>query len=139
MKEKLCPNYNNILKECELDEDKISKKIVQIYKTYVEKVDINEEDARNKLVRIDKIINSYFVDFKFKKELKEKILNIKVKEDGIDLLEFLINCCNHSHDSLSKLFVGSSIMIIGVFFNNARAIDTFCFSPPDNCIFSPRG
>ena len=91
MKEKLCPNYNNILKECELDEDKISKKIVQKYKTYVEKVDINEEDARNKLVRIDKIINSYFVDFKFKKELKEKILNIKVKEDGIDLLEFLIN------------------------------------------------
>jgi hypothetical protein len=74
---KNCPNYNKIINFNYTKEDYITSKLIKIYKEYVllnEDVDTTHE--------IDRVLNIYIDNFEFRKELQEKILNVRVKKDN---------------------------------------------------------
>ena len=88
---KLCPNYYKIVNTPIDESDKVSEKLVRIYEDYLFSVDLREKDQAKKVTRIDKVLNEYFNDFRFKKELANKLKNVKVKSKIENITEFVVN------------------------------------------------
>lgn len=90
-----CPNFYNI-KNYEIDsDDYISMKLINIYEDYIFNVDINEENIK-KIEELDNILGKYLNDYAFRKEIKNNVLNIRIKRDN-NILESIV-------DSLISLF-----------------------------------
>ena len=88
---KLCPNYYKIVNTPIDETDKVSETLIKIYEDYLFSADLRKKDQINKITRIDKILNEYFNDFRFKKELASKLKNIKVKSKIENIAEFVVN------------------------------------------------
>ena len=88
---KLCPNYYKIVNTPIDETDKVSEKLIKIYEDFVFNADLRKEDEVSKVTRIDKVLNEYFNDFRFKKELSTKLRNVKVKSKIENITEFVVN------------------------------------------------
>ncbi len=88
---KLCPNYYSIVNTPIEETDRMSEKLIKIYEEYVFSVDLRKQDEAKKISRFDKILNEYFNDFRFKKELATKLKNVKVKSTIENVTEFVVN------------------------------------------------
>ena len=94
---KYCPNYYNIVNFDFQSEDKISEKIISIYKSYVFSVDISNEQELDKVSELDRVLASYIHDYVFRSTLKKEIINVKVNRDS-NILVSLVN-------AILKIFV----------------------------------
>ncbi len=88
---KLCPNYYKIVNTAIDETDNVSEKLIKIYEDYIFGVNLKEAEQTKKVVRIDQILNEYFSDYRFKKELSDKLKNIKVKSKIENVTEFVVN------------------------------------------------
>ncbi|MBR1413629.1 MAG: hypothetical protein IJ574_03060 [Bacilli bacterium] len=87
---KYCPNYYKIVNTDYTEDDIITEKIIKIYENYVCKINSNNLDELNKLKVFDTAINKYIEDNMFRKEMKEKILTLRVKKTG-DVLRNIVD------------------------------------------------
>lgn len=85
-----CPNFYNITNYEFDDDDYISLKLINIYEDYIFNIDINDKESISKIIELDKILYKYTTDYTFRKQIKNDVLNIKVKR-GTDIIETLIN------------------------------------------------
>lgn len=83
--------YYKIINEEFYGDDKISSKIVNIYREYIFSVKMLNEKTIGKIKKIDIIINKYFDDLEFKKELSSKIVSIRVKQTEDNILECIVD------------------------------------------------
>jgi hypothetical protein len=91
---KHCPNFYKI-NNFEFDEeDYISLKIVNIYSDYIFNIDENNSEEIKKIEELDTILSKYIDDYVFRKEIKEGLLNIKVKR-GTNIIETIVNALLH--------------------------------------------
>ena len=91
---KHCPNFYKI-NNFEFDEeDYISLKIVNIYSDYIFNIDENNSEEIKKIEELDIILSKYIDDYVFRKEIKEGLLNIKVKR-GTNIIETIVNALLH--------------------------------------------
>ncbi|MCH5167684.1 MAG: hypothetical protein J1F35_07355 [Erysipelotrichales bacterium] len=87
---KHCPNFYKILNFEYLEDDKLSEKLLDVYQTFVFKVDIKNNQEVAKLEQLDSILCKYIDDYFFRKELKTEMKKIKVRKDE-DILTAIVN------------------------------------------------
>lgn len=92
-----CPNYYNIVNFDFQDEDVISEKLVNIYKTYIFSINILSNDDLKKVQELDKVLSSYIHDYVFRSTMKKEIITVKVNKDN-NILRNLV-------DAIIKIFV----------------------------------
>lgn len=94
---KHCPNFYKIINFEYYDDDFISRKLIQIYKDFIFNIDSNNPRDIQMVEQIDLVINKYIEDYYFRKEMQNRMVNIKVKQSSNvirDIVEGIINCFN---------------------------------------------
>lgn len=92
-----CPNYYNIVNFDFQENDIISEKLVNIYKSYVFSINVLNKEELNKVIKLDSVLASYINDFVFRKEMKKEIVHVQVNRDS-NILKSLV-------DAILKIFV----------------------------------
>lgn len=86
-----CPNFDKIINTDFLEEDALSIQLVKIYRDYIFKININNEDDILKVKELDKTMGKYVDDYFFRKTLQKEILTIKVKRTATDVLNAIVD------------------------------------------------
>lgn len=87
---KYCPNYYKI-ENFDFDEDDyITIKLISIYEDYIFNIDEKDEENIKKISILDLVLGKYVDDYTFRKEIKNGVLNIRVKR-GSDIIETIVN------------------------------------------------
>lgn len=87
---KYCPNFYKI-KDFDYEEDDyITQKLITIYEDYIFNIDEKDNEEVEKIKILDKILYKYIDDYTFRKEIKQGVLNIRVKR-GSDIIETIVN------------------------------------------------
>ena len=87
---KYCPNYHKIENFDFEEDDYISLKLINIYEDYIFNIDEKDEENIKKINILDKILAKYVDDYTFRKEIKNGVLNIRVKR-GNNVIEAIVN------------------------------------------------
>ena len=87
---KYCPNFHKIVNFDYVKEDKITAKLIRIYKDYIFGVNINDANALQEVKEFDYVLNRYIDDYDFRKELKKEIVQVKVKKSCTDILNAIV-------------------------------------------------
>ena len=86
-----CPNFYKIIDFKPITSDEITDKLIRMYKEYIFKVDINNEENVSEIKRLDEALSKYIDDYIFRKELKKQILLVKVTNECKDILKFFVD------------------------------------------------
>jgi len=78
---KYCTNYYNIVNFDFQENDLISEKLVNIYKSFVFSIDLQNSDEIEKLQELDRVLSNYIHDYLFRSTLQKEIVTVKVKKD----------------------------------------------------------
>ena len=93
----LCPNYYKILDFKPYEDDKISFKLIKLYRDYIFNIDLNNSDDVKSVQELDTVLNRYIEDYLFRKEMQKQVLTIKVRRDATNVVKEIIK-------SLIKIF-----------------------------------
>ena len=93
----LCPNYYKIIAFEPYEDDKISAKLIKLYRDYIFNIDINNSEDVKSVQELDTVLNKYIEDYLFRKEMQKQVLTIKVRRDETNVLKAIIK-------SLIKIF-----------------------------------
>ena len=96
---KHCPYFHKIINFEYSEDDNISYKLIDMYKNYVFSIDINNEEDIQRVEKIDYVLNKYIEDYFFRKDIRNRILNIRVKKDANNLLKNLVDGVIRAFDS----------------------------------------
>lgn len=86
-----CPNFDKIINTDFLEEDLLSLRLVKIYRDYIFKININDNQEILKVKELDKTMGKYVDDYFFRKTLQTEILSIKVKRTVGDVLGAIVD------------------------------------------------
>lgn len=79
-----CPNFYKIINFEFSEDDKITAKLIELYKEFIFSIDPEIPLELKKVEKIDEILNKYLEDYYFRKEIRRDLLSIKVsKSDNI--------------------------------------------------------
>ena len=91
-----CKNFYKI-KDFEYENDDfITDKLINIYEDFIFNIDENDNESIKKIETLDFILSKYIDDFTFRKEIKTRIYNIKIRRND-NIIESIVN-------ALIKLF-----------------------------------
>ncbi len=96
---KHCPYFYKIINFEYSEDDSITSKLITIYKSYIFNIDINKEEEIKRVEKIDFVLNKYIEDYFFRKDMKDRILNIKVNREASDVLKGVIDSIILAFDS----------------------------------------
>jgi len=94
---KYCPNFDRIINTDFLVGDNLSSRLIDIYKDFIFKIDLDNEDDINKVIMIDRTMGKYVDDYSFRKTLQEELVKIKVKKSASDMIRTIV-------DNIIKIF-----------------------------------
>ena len=86
----LCPNYYKIIAFEPYEDDKISSKLIKLYRDYIFNIDINNSEDVQSVKELDAVLNKYIEDYLFRKELQKQVLNIKVRRGETNVVKEVI-------------------------------------------------
>ena len=86
-----CRNFDYIMNTDFLEGDTLSARLVDIYKDFIFKIDISNEEDLKKAVEIDAVMGKYVVDYAFRKKLQEEMRQIKVKRGTTDMIRAIVD------------------------------------------------
>lgn len=92
-----CPNYYKIINEEFFDDDLVTGKLIQIYSEFVFSANINSKETINELVGINEVMNKYFNNEDFRRELTKTITEMKVKKDIDNILLYIVKSLNKAY------------------------------------------
>lgn len=91
---KFCPNFYKIANYELNDGDLITKKILNIYKSYIFNIDVNIREEKKKAIRLDKVVSKYLYDYHFLCYLKHRFLYIEIVTTENIVNSFVDNILN---------------------------------------------
>jgi len=110
---KYCPNYYNIVNFDFKENDLISEKLVNIYKTYVFSINIQNLDELNKVQELDRVLSNYIQDYLFRNTLQKEIVTVKVRNDNniiCNLVDIIIKIfSNYEEYTTRKIYISKWI------------------------------
>lgn len=77
-----CPNFDKIVNTDFMEDDTLSLQLVKIYRDFIFKINISNEEDIKKVEDLDKTMGKYVDDYFFRKTLQKEILRMKVKNSG---------------------------------------------------------
>ena len=86
-----CPNFYKIINFNPIEGDKLTEKIIELYKNYIFRIDVNNINEVNEIKELDSAIMKYINDYLFRKEVQDRIVNVKVKKDCTDIIKYFID------------------------------------------------
>ncbi len=86
-----CKNFDYIMNTDFLEGDTLSNKLVEIYKNFIFKVDIRNEEDLKTAVKLDEVMGKYVEDYAFRKKLQEGMRQIKVKRGAADIIRTIVD------------------------------------------------
>lgn len=89
-----CPNFYNIINFEVMDNDLITRKILNIYRSYIFNINVNNREAKKKAIRLDRVINKYLEDYHFYNHLKNKFLYVELTTTDNIINSFVDNILN---------------------------------------------
>jgi len=109
-----CPNFDRIINTDFREDDTLSLQLIKIYRDFIFKIDINNEDDIKKIEILDKTMGKYVDDYFFRKTLQKEILRVKVKNRNGDVIrtivEALITIFNQfEEDQTRKIYISKWI------------------------------
>ena len=85
----ICPNYERIMSFDYLEEDRITSKLIEIYKSFLKRSYLNNEELKE-LKQYDYVLGRYLDDYTFRKELKSEIVHIQIKRTCTDIIRAIV-------------------------------------------------
>lgn len=85
-----CPNFNRIINYKYNGDDLITDKLIAIYRDFIFKADLSNNEDIKMVKNIDYVLNKYTEDYLFRKEMKHEIVNIKIKKSCSDILRAIV-------------------------------------------------
>ncbi len=109
-----CKNFDRIVNTDFLEGDSISLQLVKIYKDFIFKIDINNEDDIKKAIDIDRTMGKYIDDYFFRKTLQEELLKSKLRKTATDILRSIVDCLinifkRYEEDATRKIYISKWI------------------------------
>ncbi len=83
-----CPNFNRIVNFDYAKDDQITAKLITIYRDYIFKVNLEDEQETKSITDIDYVLGRYIDDYQFRRELRCEIVHVKIKK-GLTFFESL--------------------------------------------------
>ena len=96
---KYCPNFYNIINFNPINGDELTSKIIYLYREYIFKIDVNNIEEIEEVIKLDEAVMKYINDYLFRNEVQNKIVKVKVHRDCKDILKYFI-------DEIVKIFNG---------------------------------
>ena len=75
----LCPNFYKIIEFRPYEEDVISTKLIKLYQEYIFRIDLDNQEDVESVIRLDKVVKKYIDDYLFRKEMQKQILKEVIK------------------------------------------------------------
>lgn len=88
---KHCPNFYKIINFDFAEDDGITLKLIEVYKDYIFNIDINNNEDIESIEKFDFVLNKYLEDYFFRKDMKGRLLNIKIKKNSKDFVKEIVN------------------------------------------------
>ena len=85
-----CKNFEKIINTDFEEGDTLSFQLVKIYKDYIFKINIHDEEEVENAIEIDKIMARYIDDYLFRKTLKQELLRVRVKSTCKDMIKTIV-------------------------------------------------
>ncbi len=92
-----CPSYYKIINEEFPEDDLVTGKLIRVYSEFVFNANINNKEIVNEIVSINEVMNKYFINEDFRRELTKTIAEMKVKKDIEDVLLYIVKCMNKAY------------------------------------------
>lgn len=110
---KYCPNYYNIVNFDFKENDMISEKLVNIYKSYVFSINIQNSEEIAKVQELDRVLSNYIQDYLFRSTLQKEIVTVRVKKDNNvirNLVDIIIKIfSNYEEYTTRKIYISKWI------------------------------
>ncbi len=87
----VCKYYYDIVNFDIYESDKISQKIINLYKSYIFSMENVTKREKEKLKEIDKIVYKFLTDKRFNKEIIKELSHLKVSRGITNLVEYVMN------------------------------------------------
>jgi len=86
-----CPNFDKIVNADFLEDDALSFRLVKIYRDFIFKIDLQNENDIEKVKELDQTMGKYVEDYFFRKTLQKEILTIKVRQTAGDIIRTIVD------------------------------------------------
>ena len=109
-----CPNFDRIVNTDFFEGDNLSFQLVKIYKDFIFKIDINNEEDIIKAREIDRTMGKYVEDYFFRKTLQKELLRIRIKSTAGDVVRAIVDSLiqifkRYELDSTRKIYISKWI------------------------------
>ena len=85
-----CKNFNRIMNTDFLEGDNISLELVKIYHDFIFRIDLDDEEAVQNAMEIDRIMGKYIDDYSFRKTLQQEMRSIRIKKNVTDVVRAIV-------------------------------------------------
>lgn len=96
---KHCPYFYKIINFEYLEDDNITSKLIDIYKNFIFNVDVTNEEDLKRVEKIDFVLNKYIEDYFFRKDMKSRLLNVKINRNTDNILKNIVESIINAFDS----------------------------------------
>ena len=86
-----CSNFDKIVNADFLEDDVLSLQLVKIYRDFIFKIDIYNEDDLVKVKDLDQTMGKYVEDYFFRKTMKKEMMSVRVKRTAGDILRAVVD------------------------------------------------
>jgi len=87
---KQCPNFYKIMNFDYFENDTISEKLITIYESFIFTINPEDKQSLKKVNDLDKALAKYIDDYIFRKEMKNELVQIKIRKDEENMLEAIV-------------------------------------------------
>ncbi len=85
-----CKNFDKIVNTDFIEGDNLSLQLVKIYKDFIFRANIHDQNDIRKVCDIDTVMGKYVDDYLFRKTLQHELLTVKVKRTAGDTIRFIV-------------------------------------------------
>ena len=88
---KHCPYFYKIINFELVDGDRITANLIEIYKSYIFNININDNEEIERVEKLDFVLNKYLEDYFFRKDMKNRLLDIRVKKGSSNIIKTIVD------------------------------------------------
>ena len=101
-----CPNYNEIINCDFLEDDHLTKKLIEYYQDYIFNINHEDEKQTEVVKKLDAALHRYIEDYRFAKSLKNTLNIDEIIHNNFSyleqLMEYIINFfCDYQEEEVN--------------------------------------
>lgn len=90
-----CPNFYRIINFEYFEDDYLSERLINIYEKFIFDIDIANEVDVKIASQIDKVLAKYIENYEFRKEMKNRLQQLKISKSTTNILKAIVEGIIH--------------------------------------------